>query len=945
MDRLSHTLIEEQDDFEMVTGTLATTSISSNGECQPSPDPGTQSVTGRDNKHSRMSNITNAAAEDREHSGNYEMDSANHVEFTKEDNTWITSRALVMVRSTSGEQASRILESMDSRVRQSLSEKMIDPMIYHFRLKACEELRVQQAINMPRTRAPNQNRGTPPPPPTATPFMNSVDDSNTNNAMDGVDDAEDDDANTNAIHDADCTDGEDEVNDDANEGDYPLATSEGTIDPTADEGAYDQEDVADEDQAEVDADAINDNEDEEEEEEEAEQSDAATDAGIDNENNHDHDHDHDNHNHICTCTIPYSLTSVSILRQNPHGDLELSSNRKITSLTIDHSTSPGNGGTKTHTIAKIEVEPLGSGLPGAKVEQATQGAEPGAVLYTQSCFDRPVQMSFMPNYSDTATNPKLLRVFIGQIARGSQHVCRQIVMAGSWVNVWSFAMIEKAISILIYLLTSLVIYNIGLTLYRLYFHPLAKFPGPRLAAITGWDEFYYDAIKGGRMIWHIQELHDEYGPIVRTGPDELHIRDSSFYDELYISGNKGRDKWDRVAGYSGPPETAVSTVGHTHHRIRRASLNPFFSRQNIRHHEPAIKDRLSRLFSRLRECQANGEVVRMDCAYMALTMDIVSSFAFGSNPSHLSRSDFNVAWHNAMVEPLKGQPYLKQFPYLQALFPLMVALPEAVLNRINPEMSNLMTWMRGMRKDISRTIEINEKGERVDGTIFQAILDSDVPASEKTLTRLEGEGSVVLAAGSETTARCLSVVTFYIMYDRAILRKLRNELGGLRPEADGFFALGQLETLPYLTACIKEGLRLTGVVGRLPRISHEPVQYKDWVIPPGTPVSMANYHTHHDPDNFPSPLEYRPERWIEASQDGLKLDKYLVAFGRGTRSCIGMNLAWTELYLTLAHVVTKFDFEVYDTTIERDIRTDRDYFVTFPREDSMGIRMKVVDAF
>lgn len=51
------------------------------------------------------------------------------------------------------------------------------------------------------------------------------------------------------------------------------------------------------------------------------------------------------------------------------------------------------------------------------------------------------------------------------------------------------------------------------------------------------------------------------------------------------------------------------------------------------------------------------------------------------------------------------------------------------------------------------------------------------------------------------------------------------------------------------------------------------------------------------------------------------------------------------MYLTLAHVVTKFDFEVFDTSIERDVRTARDYFVTFPREDSLGIRMKVVNAF
>jgi len=90
-------------------------------------------------------------------------------------------------------------------------------------------------------------------------------------------------------------------------------------------------------------------------------------------------------------------------------------------------------------------------------------------------------------------------------------------------------MIEKAISTFSYLLTGLVLYNIGLTIYRLYFHPLAKsahsslkdcmltatrFPGPKLAAITGWDEFYRDAIQGGRMIWYIQDLHDEYGRVV-----------------------------------------------------------------------------------------------------------------------------------------------------------------------------------------------------------------------------------------------------------------------------------------------------------------------------------------------------------------------------------------------------------------------------------------------
>ncbi len=54
---------------------------------------------------------------------------------------------------------------------------------------------------------------------------------------------------------------------------------------------------------------------------------------------------------------------------------------------------------------------------------------------------------------------------------------------------------------------SIVVWSLGLALYRLSLHPLAKFPGPKLAALTTWYEGYYDVVKKGRFTFHLESLH------------------------------------------------------------------------------------------------------------------------------------------------------------------------------------------------------------------------------------------------------------------------------------------------------------------------------------------------------------------------------------------------------------------------------------------------------
>ena len=66
-------------------------------------------------------------------------------------------------------------------------------------------------------------------------------------------------------------------------------------------------------------------------------------------------------------------------------------------------------------------------------------------------------------------------------------------------------------AVVAYGLAAFVMYLFSLAVYRLYFSPLAKFPGPKLAALTNWYEFYHDVIREGHFTWQIQKLHRKYG--------------------------------------------------------------------------------------------------------------------------------------------------------------------------------------------------------------------------------------------------------------------------------------------------------------------------------------------------------------------------------------------------------------------------------------------------
>lgn len=98
-----------------------------------------------------------------------------------------------------------------------------------------------------------------------------------------------------------------------------------------------------------------------------------------------------------------------------------------------------------------------------------------------------------------------------------------------------------------------------------------------------------------------------------------------------------------------------------------------------------------------------------------------------------------------------------------------------------------------------------------------------------------------------------------------------------------------------------------------------------------------------DPEIFPSPHSFNPDRWLEAEKQGVRLDRYLVTFSKGSRACLGMNIAYSEMYLGIAALVSRFDMELYEFDSKRDLDIVRDCFIGLPSKESKGVRVKVMN--
>jgi len=227
--------------------------------------------------------------------------------------------------------------------------------------------------------------------------------------------------------------------------------------------------------------------------------------------------------------------------------------------------------------------------------------------------------------------------------------------------------------------------------------------------------------------------------------------------------------------------------------------------------------------------------------------------------------------------------------------------------------------------------------------MFDTLMDPN-RQERLTVSQLKSEAEDILVAGSDTTATTLTYACVHLARQPHLWERLYREISPVYGPLDQIPPLRQLENISLLVACVKESMFVPSLFSNcsimlnvspgtnfLPRwaglrlaapspsylwrtVPEEGYQLtcgdKGYFVPADTTIGMSAWVEQFDKDIFPDPEEFKPSRWLgpDNGTSGPRgnLDRYLVAFSKGTRQCGGMNLAYMEMYLALAAMIVRF---------------------------------------
>ncbi|ETS85182.1 hypothetical protein PFICI_03207 [Pestalotiopsis fici W106-1] len=450
---------------------------------------------------------------------------------------------------------------------------------------------------------------------------------------------------------------------------------------------------------------------------------------------------------------------------------------------------------------------------------------------------------------------------------------------------------------------------IAIGIYRIWFHPLSVFPGPKHLAITSLPEQWNSHIRG-TWFREVANLHRRYGPIVRTGPNRIALDGSIGWPQVFAH-KTGMPEFTKSPDFNfkGDYHSMIGASTTETHRRQRRTLAHAFSDAALKEQETIITKYIDLLLDQLGKKTENGSTVNIVDWLNFTTFDIIGDLTF-SDPFHSLEGGVYSAFVLNFFKGVRGgarHRLMTFYPLMKPIIYLIFGKEDLAIEKATREM--------GMAKAQSRmSLGAEPKDGRRDFSSYMLAKDHN-GAKKMSDFEVLFNSPILIGAGSETTATALSGFIFYVGSNPIVYERLVHEVRDAFND-EGEINMNSAGRLEYLHAVLEEILRVYPPAAETPpRISPGAYIEGKW-IPKGTYCSVYQWATFRNPDNFANPDSFVPERWLPASHplyDPIYSndDKAVFKpFSFGSRDCIGKNLAYSEMRVVAARLLYRFDYEL-----------------------------------
>ncbi|KAF2649983.1 cytochrome P450 [Lophiostoma macrostomum CBS 122681] len=476
-------------------------------------------------------------------------------------------------------------------------------------------------------------------------------------------------------------------------------------------------------------------------------------------------------------------------------------------------------------------------------------------------------------------------------------------------------------------------YVVTTAIYRLYFHPLARFPGPFWAKLSVFPSWWHTRTCD-RHLW-LYSLQQKYGPEFRYRPDSVVINTPTAYRTIFgPKGNVRKGEYYAVWPRTVDTVNTWSSRSVQMHARKRRVLNQAFSEKAMRSAETFIHSNVNRWLELFETMSENGDwtpTVNMADYINYLVFDILGDLCFGKcfdmkePESTLRHIPEMMVQFLELIHPIGFAPWGSFWIWMKPR-----GLDALIAKYAPPAVKAWQGFVEDClesRTKVEQELEKNPKPEsevRKDffHWLFKAV-DPETGERGYDLNELYAECELLIIAGSDTTAIVMSAMLFYLVRFPEKQAKLAQEILSTFSGFDDIKGGPKLHSCKYLTAFIQEASRMTPPVSAeparevLPGGTHVDGHY----IPEGLNLSTGLYCLSYNDHIFPEPFSFRPERWIvsEDESEGSSAESVTLAetgfcaFSTGSRGCVGKNLAWLEMRIVLAKLLWTFEMKADPT--------------------------------